>query len=79
MEEKERYRYFEETNQLYDSQEDKLYSYNLNNTKIISILNQQDKRIKELENYINNVEIVDCKRKLYKGELYMEVHWGLKN
>ena len=50
MEEKERYKYYVETNQLYDSEEDELYAYNLNNNKIISILNKQDKRIKELEN-----------------------------
>lgn len=49
MEEKERYKYYTETNQIYDSEEDELYAYNLNNNKIISILNQQDKRIKELE------------------------------
>lgn len=49
MEEKERYEYYVETNQLYDSEEDELYAYNLNNNKVISILNQQDKRIKELE------------------------------
>ena len=49
MEEKERYKYQTETNQIYDSEEDELYAYNLNNNKIISILNQQDKRIKELE------------------------------
>lgn len=48
MEEKERYKYYTETNQIYDSEEDELYAYNLNNNKIISILNQQDKRIKEL-------------------------------
>ena len=47
--EKERYKYFVETNQLYDSEEDELYAYNLNNNKIISTLNQQDKQIKELE------------------------------
>lgn len=49
MEEKERYKYYTETNQIYDSEEDELYAYNLNNNKVISILNQQDKRIKELE------------------------------
>ena len=49
MEEKERYKYLKETNQLYDSEEDELYAYNLNNNKIISILNQQAKRIKELK------------------------------
>ena len=49
MEEKERYKYYIETNQLYDSEEDKLYAYNLNNNKIISTLNQQDKKIKDLE------------------------------
>lgn len=49
MEEKERYKYYTETNQIYDSEEDELYAYNLNNNKIISMLNQQDKRIKELE------------------------------
>lgn len=49
MEEKERYRYIVATNKLYDSQEDELYFYNINSNKVISILNQQDKRIKELE------------------------------
>lgn len=46
---KPRYKYYEETNQLYDNEKDELYAYNLNKNKIISILNQQDKRIKELE------------------------------
>ena len=49
MAEKPRYRYYEETNQLYDNEKGELYAYNLNKNKIISILNQQDKRIKELE------------------------------
>ena len=49
MEEKSRYRYYAGTNQLYDNEKGELYAYNLNKNKIISILNQQDKRIKELE------------------------------
>lgn len=49
MEEKPRYKYYEETNQLYDNEKGELYAYNLNKNKIISILNQQDARIKELE------------------------------
>ena len=48
MEEKERYKYYEEINQIYDEENDELYAY-LNTNKVISILNQQDKRIKELE------------------------------
>lgn len=46
---KSRYKYYAETNQLYDNEKGELYAYNLNKNKIISILNQQDKRIKELE------------------------------
>ena len=48
MEEKERYKYYEKINQIYDEENDELYAY-LNTNKVISILNQQDKRIKELE------------------------------
>lgn len=49
MEEKERYRYIVATNKLYDSQEDELYFYNINSNKVISILNQQDREIKQLK------------------------------
>ena len=49
MAEKPRYKYYEETNQLYDNEKGELYAYNLNKNKIISILNQQDQRIAELE------------------------------
>lgn len=50
---KPRYKYYEETNQLYDNEKDELYAYNLNKNKIISILNQQDKRIKECEEQLS--------------------------
>lgn len=53
---KPRYKYYEETNQLYDNEKGELYAYNLNKNKIISILNQQDKRIKELEEENNFLE-----------------------
>ena len=56
MEEKPRYEYYEETNHLYDNEKGELYAYNLNKNKIISILNQQDKRIKELEQENNFLE-----------------------
>ena len=49
MEEKSRYKYYAETNQLYDNEKGELYAYNLNKNKIISILNRQDKQIKELK------------------------------
>ena len=71
MEEKERYKYFVETNQLYDSEEDELYAYNLNNNKIISTLNQQDKQIKELE--AENSRF----RKYYQEA--MEAKWKMTN
>ena len=45
---KSRYKYYAGTNQLYDNEKGELYAYNLNKNKIISILNQQDNRIKEL-------------------------------
>ena len=46
---KSRYKYYAEINQLYDNEKGELYAYNLNKNKIISILNRQDKQIKELE------------------------------
>ena len=56
MEGKERYEYYPKQNQLYDSEEDELYAYNLNNNKIISILNEQDKKIKDLEDKLADSE-----------------------
>ena len=56
MAEKSRYKYYAETNQLYDNEKGELYAYNLNKNKIISILNQQDKQIKELEQENNFLE-----------------------
>lgn len=47
--EKKRYVYLIEVNQLYDNEKDDLYAWNINNNKIINLLNQQDARIKELE------------------------------
>lgn len=69
MEEKERYKYLKETNQLYDSEEDELYAYNLNNNKIISILNQQDKRIKELESKLRVSNSLNASLSLEHSEL----------
>lgn len=63
MAEKERYRYIVATNKLYDSQEDELYFYNINSNKVISILNQQDKRIKDLEEQIKTKDTIN---NLYK-------------
>ena len=53
---KSRYKYYAGTNQLYDNEKGELYAYNLNKNKIISILNQQDNRIKELEQENNFFE-----------------------
>ena len=46
---KERYIYLEDTNQIHDKDEDYLYAFN-NLEELTEKLNQQDKRIKELEN-----------------------------
>lgn len=77
MEEKERYKYYTETNQIYDSEEDELYAYNLNNNKIISILNQQDKRIKELEALLKTVREFETPR-ISRYAVVQYSHWENK-
>ena len=83
MEEKPRYKYYEETNHLYDNEKGELYAYNLNKNKIISILNQQDKRIKELEQENQQLKqqlhdlpkkiVGEIKKELYScGKTYLE-------
>lgn len=80
---KPRYKYYEETNQLYDNEKDELYAYNLNKNKIISILNQQDNRIKELEQENQQLKeqlhdlpkkiVEEIKKELYScGKTYLE-------
>lgn len=73
---KERYKYCAETNQLYDSEEDELYAYNLNNNKVISLLNQQEGEMRELglinygdsSYYIQNSDEYEKDRKICELE-----------
>lgn len=76
MEEKERYRYIVATNKLYDSQEDELYFYNINSNKVISILNQQDKRIKELVE--ENQQLKQEQKQQVREEVVDEIRERLK-
>ena len=59
---KSRYKYYAETNQLYDNEKGKLYAYNLNKNKIISILNQQYKQIKELKEQLSTATMLMCSK-----------------
>ena len=56
MEEKERYKYSEELNGVYDSEAMIFYNWYLNEDKIVALLNQQDKHIKELEEQLSTTE-----------------------
>ena len=66
---KERYKYYEKINQIYDEEDDELCAY-LNTNKVISILNQQNKRIKELKEINQQLEqeVNDWKQRFNSSE-----------
>ena len=64
MEEKERYEYFFGTNTIKDNKANQFYGC------VVDLLNQQDKRIKELEEELENYKLcrcVDCSSEYEKG------------
>ena len=64
MEEKERYEYFFGTNTIKDNKTNQFYGC------VVDLLNQQDKRIKELEEELENYKLcrcVDCSSEYEKG------------